>query len=367
MQVDEEQQQPMVAGEQQGNNMQADNNQQDSTETQQQEHVPVACEEQPGQASTDGAAREPVQGGGRAQGVKRVQENPNQPHEIPDSDGSLVSMSEVPVKKSRTGVGLNGIINLSQTCHLAAAIQLVLHTEELRGLVLSTPTSISESTAIHHFAHRVLEAMSRLELNEEHEHRVHTGILGMLAHMNHTTTHQEDAGLTLRHILDSTYEAARARDPRPFADTLGITTAKSGPCKGCKRVGEITFSDFALSLEVASEDEKFGTVQECLSEHLKQKEDVTVNCACGGKVREATVSLLTVPTVLVIILKRTRWNNQAKGNGAEKDGHDVEAAPTLTVPSVSGTSTYDLTAIMHHAGRGSSADSGHYFTEVKAR
>ncbi|KAG5187313.1 hypothetical protein JKP88DRAFT_33062 [Tribonema minus] len=97
--------------------------------------------------------------------------------------------------------------------------------------------------------------------------------------------------------------------------------------------------------------------------HMREEELGAACKTCNNARRCVTPQLLSHPTVLVIHLKRTKWNT-AKME-AERITHAVEANLMVRVPAAQGPLTYNLSGVIYHAGRGKDATSGHYFTEIR--
>ncbi|KAG5180614.1 hypothetical protein JKP88DRAFT_263867 [Tribonema minus] len=296
---------------------------------------------------------------------------------------------ELPVAEGDTdAVPRRGLPNCASACHLLAVVQLVCHTPSLRRLMRGTSAELTKATAVHSFIKTVLNGMciqyiddtpkkrkrgKQDDLDDEDdgtaalrcmsEHSINTGISGALAHMGMATYTHNDAGETLRYALQS-QEAAVLQQrgcTAVFDATVGVTVTTRLCCASCAaetKNDPVTQSGLDLEI-VKGHHEPIHSVQDAVDTYLAPLTVESRCVACGHHERSIQYRILTLPDVLVILLKRTVI-------AGEKVQHAVEADVVLRVPCAGGACTYRLSGVVRHVGAAHTTDAGHYFAEIKA-
>ena len=98
------------------------------------------------------------------------------------------------------------------------------------------------------------------------------------------------------------------------------------------------------------------TIQQCLDSELALHEDLLLNCPeCGHQHANKLSRFVSVPKVLVVVLKRFRAN----AHRSEKITQQLTNYSSLQIPCIDTNITFNLVAAVYH--KGASIHSGlHY-------
>ncbi|XP_049457011.1 ubiquitin carboxyl-terminal hydrolase 37-like [Epinephelus fuscoguttatus] len=279
--------------------------------------------------------------------------NDNETNDIWDTDSSLDSP-----------IDCFGFPNIGQTCYMNASLQSLLTLEDFIGGISRMEkvwSSVPEAQLMRSLmdvrdVHSSIYAQVKIPLMEFFKDVVSAqapafwDTLQKDAHEFLTAVLEQIRGLAP--LLQEAAVFMGTHYTCPVEDHLVITMENTRTCKSCgaQSVRQEEFTNLSLDLIPG------GSVEEMLQEYLKETE-VEFRCDCGENTSSCRSSLLTLPQVLILQLKRFRYSPFFE---LEKADDPVLLIRDLLVSSTQDGGCYSLISAISHFG---STEMGHYISE----
>ena len=285
---------------------------------------------------------------------------------------SLLSLQPSFLNRGKRGIG-----NLRNTCYLAASMQILLHSRDLRAIMMKAhmfpvelPESASESDALNaqgltrvgNIFNEQWGADSSKEINVEALRQ----FLAKSRGYGFEIGEMEDAHDATMELINIIARALRNGSPESTVDRLfNIHTQAGITCTACGASRNVPNKEFGLHMaipEIAGRDTY--TLAEIFASHFSPERVSEVACEggrCGPADRnDANMQafLTASPQLLLIGLKRFR----ADGSRINAKISITEELDLSTVAG-NGTGRYRLIGIVHH--KGSTLTWGHYVAEFR--
>jgi ubiquitin C-terminal hydrolase len=146
----------------------------------------------------------------------------------------------------------------------------------------------------------------------------------------------------------------------PFWETFGGRYKQTTRCTVCKKT--IAKNEMFSNMLLAIESETLQTLEACILKHLGEEpmQDRCPNPACRAENKRVKNTRVDKwPKVLVLMLKRWRW--QEHQQGFQKISRHISYKTLLQVP---GGPPYALRSVVVHSGNGGA---GHYTARVRGQ